>query len=107
VRAAILVAQDNLESLPSEAAGAGKPRGASRIFSAVRTIIIGGIPSAVLIALRYAGLDLSPAFKNWAIVGVILWAVVTLLSLFDPLYATKIKTMGDLISAFRGKDSGS
>lgn len=104
-RAIIAVAQDNLESLPRENVTTIERRGLSRIAPVFRTIIISAIPLAVLFVMRYASLSLSATFNNWAIAVGILWAVITLLSMLDPLYATRIKTMGDLISAIRGRDS--
>jgi hypothetical protein len=104
-RTIVIVVRDNLDLLPRETAAAVEHHGLSRIIPVLRTIIIGIIPSAVLFATHYSGLSLSSTFNNWAILATILWAVITLLSLLDPLYATRIKTMGDLISAFRGKDT--
>lgn len=105
--AVVSVAQDNLEAMPKKNVCTKRGGRLIRIVLAIRTIAISGIPLGVLIIVRYADLNLSSEFENWAIVIAILWAIITVLSLLDPLYATRIKTMSDLISAIRGKDVGS
>lgn len=104
VQAIIAVAQDNLELLPRETPTTDERKGLSRIVPTGRVIVISVLPLAVLLGIRYAGLKLSSSFNNWAIIVAVLWAIVTLLSSLDPLYASRLKTMGDLISAIRGKD---
>jgi hypothetical protein len=75
---------------------------ARKIGHASRTLLIGIIPLAVILSLRYGGIRLSPQFNNWAISVAILWAVIVFISSLDPLYTSRLRAVQDFISAFRG-----
>jgi hypothetical protein len=100
----VAVAHDTLDSLPRETASDNIGR-RSRVMQVVRTVIVSIVPLVVLLTMRYAGLRLSSAFNNWAIIIAIIWAVITILSLLDPLYESRLKVMGDFISTIRGQGS--
>ena len=73
-----------------------------KIRHASRTLLIGIIPIAVIISLRYGGIKLSSQFNNWAVAIAILWAVIVFVSALDPLYTSRLKAVQDFVSAFRG-----
>ena len=80
-----------------------RPALSSRVKSASKTIVVGIIPIAVILGLRYGGIELSSQFNNWAVAVAVVWAVITFVSALDPLYSNKLRTIQDFISALRGK----
>jgi hypothetical protein len=62
----------------------------------------GLLPLIVLFGARRGGLRLAPGFENWAITIAMIWAAVACITLLDPLYANRIKTVREFIDAFRG-----
>jgi hypothetical protein len=80
-------------------------RGKSRKVVAVgREVIISVTPLAVLAASKYLRLDISPGVWNWAVIISLIWAAITLISLLDPLYKSKIADLRDIISIIRSRD---
>lgn len=72
------------------------------VFAFARAIIVGAIPIGCVAGCQYAGLKLSSGFSNWAIIFSICWAAITVISVSDPLYRTKLTEMREFIATVRG-----
>lgn len=62
-----------------------------------KIVTVAVIPIAFLVIARFAGLQLSEAFNNWAVVISLLWAAITIISVLDPLYKSRIEEVKGII----------
>jgi hypothetical protein len=69
----------------------------------LKLCIVAAIPGAFIIILRYFNVKVSPPFYNWAVVGAVIWAAVTIISMLDPLYAARLNAIGQMVSGIRGR----
>lgn len=58
-------------------------------------------PMALLVGARHIGLALPSGVDSWAIAITLLWAAISVVSMIDPLYRTKIMEIQNVISTFR------
>lgn len=99
------IATGNYYNLPcSSAVPYSEPR-KKRLVRAGKTVVIAAIPITCLISARYADLRFSAEFNNWAIGVSLLWAAITLISVLDPLYKTRIQEIQNIFSFIRKSDS--
>jgi hypothetical protein len=101
-----IVVQGRYDLLPTTISADESINLVRRIASIARSFVVAIIPAVTLIILRFSGLKLTSQFNNWAIVVVTVWGAVTFISLLDPLYSNRIKTVQDFVSAFRGTSAG-
>jgi len=69
-----------------------------------KTTVVALLPLGCLLGARFAGLTLSGAFNNWAIAAALLWATITMVSVIDPLYKSRIGDMREILSLFGDKE---
>jgi hypothetical protein len=79
-------------------------RKSRRILSVIKNIIVAFIPIVSIIIIRYVGVRFSSAFGNWVVVVALIWAIISILSILDPLYKSKISDLRDVASIVRWKD---
>lgn len=68
----------------------------SRMFSLATSLLWAAIPVAAFVVLQQTDWRLEGAVEGWAAVGVILWAIVSVLAAFDPRFGEKIDAMGNV-----------
>jgi hypothetical protein len=78
---------------------------ARKMITVCRNLVVAFIPLAAAATARYAGLRFSSGFENWVIAVSLIWAVITVISLLDPHYESKIANLRDLVSIFNRKVS--
>ena len=101
----IAISTGNYNNLPCVSVTSEDGRKLSRLAHVCKIIIVAVVPIGCLIAARYAGLHLSPDFNNWAVAVTLLWAVITLVSILDPLYKSRIQEMQNVFALFgRSRD---
>jgi hypothetical protein len=73
-----------------------------RLSSVLRTVAAGAVPAACVAGAWLAGVPLPRVILTWAIVVALAWAVITLVSVLDPTYRTRLEDLRELISSVRG-----
>jgi hypothetical protein len=69
----------------------------------IKLCIVASIPGALIVGLRYINVRFPPGLYSWAVAGAIVWAAITLISMLDPLYATRLKAIAEAASIVRGR----
>ena len=69
----------------------------------LKSCLVASIPGGVIIVLRYMDVKLSSEVYNWAVAVAIIWAAITLISILDPLYTTRLRAIAEAISIIRGR----
>jgi hypothetical protein len=75
----------------------------SRLLVLLATTLRGGIPLAVVVALRAFDVrGFEGAYGDYALIVAAVWLVVSFLAQYDPLFSTKIGAVTDLSKTLRG-----
>ena len=69
-----------------------------RIRRTFRVLIIGGIPFLALGLIQSSSIALVSPYVDYATIGAILWAVITIVVTFDPLFVVKVDAMRDVMT---------
>src|SRR3984957_15240025 len=99
------VATGDYALLPTASPVAGRSSRAKRIIVIARDMTIAFIPLAVLVISRYAGLKIPTEIATWATVVTLVWAIVSITTIFDPAYKSKISDVSEMVSMIRGGSS--
>lgn len=67
-----------------------------RIFQLISCVFTAFIPGLIFIGLQNTSLSISGKSKEYIIIGLFIWACITLLSVFDPLLSEKISALKDI-----------
>jgi len=67
-----------------------------RLVELLRTLLVATIPLLVLMIIQQTQLALEGAPAEYVTAGVLIWAALTLISVFDPLFGEKIDALKDV-----------
>jgi hypothetical protein len=67
------------------------------ILDIVKTLFIAASPLAVFLATFNLGLELDAKIRNFAMIGAVAWAILTLLNRIDPTFDKKINATKDIM----------
>jgi hypothetical protein len=81
------------------------PQRIRRIGQVLRTLAVGAAPLAAMYVGTLLGLSLSGVYGNGLLIFSIFWAIITYLSLIDPLFLNRIANIRDLISTVRSTNT--
>ncbi|MFI6101160.1 hypothetical protein ACIA8G_36925 [Lentzea sp. NPDC051213] len=98
-----VLVRGHLDELPTTAPS--PRRRLAVIGNAVRSLLLGLIPLAAVLAAKLLGLDLSGPIGGTLVVIAIAWFVLTVITTFDGQAATRISFLrdaGEAMAAFRG-----
>jgi hypothetical protein len=79
------------------------PSWTARLKTGLKTVLIAILPLVLLLALGKTNVAVTGALGDYLKIGAIIWALVTLISLLDPLYAIKLTAIRDAIDLLRNK----
>jgi hypothetical protein len=76
----------------------------SLVLNATRTLLVGFLPAAVFAIVRGSKwFPLSAPLDDYVQVGLVLWGVLALISVFDPHLTEKLSAVKEIIGIFRGE----
>jgi hypothetical protein len=70
----------------------------TRIISAIRVIIVSGLPWLVLLILQRTPLALTDPVETYVKIGALVWTLLSFIAALDPLFSTKISALKDITS---------
>ena len=71
-----------------------------RMIRLFRTVFVAIIPLVIVLILQWTSLALSGTFREYTIIGTIVWAALTLISTIDSNFGIKISAIKDIASLF-------
>ena len=78
----------------------------ARLKSCLSALLLTISPLLALRILQESKLALSGQFVNFAVVGAVLWAVITVLQVFDPLLRDRIAILKEIAGVLPGFGKG-
>jgi hypothetical protein len=69
-----------------------------RLFDALRNLVVAIIPFTTFEIVRYLGVKLPAGLENWVTLVTLIWGIITIVSVLDPYYRTKISDLRDIVS---------
>jgi hypothetical protein len=69
-----------------------------KISSVLKDLVIAAIPLTAVIGACYLGIRFTGSFGNWIVVVALLWLIISVISILDPLYSSKINALNNVVS---------
>jgi hypothetical protein len=74
----------------------------SRLWQVLSSLVIGALPILAIGILQKTGLALTGEIKDYAVIGSIIWLVLSILTIIDPNISEKISSLQNLSQILPG-----